>query len=79
MILKTTRYFETSTKRNKYSIFILSRIFNLSFSSGTYPEKLRISGLKTTPIFKKGSRMSVLLCENIKELVIIDRYLFFLI
>ena len=34
----------------------LSRIFNLSFSSGTHPEKLRIS--KTIPIFKKGSRLS---------------------
>ena len=34
----------------------LSQIFNLSFSSGTYPEKLRTS--KTIPIFKKGSRLT---------------------
>ena len=33
-----------------------SRIFNLSFSSGIHPELLRIS--KTTPILKKGSRLS---------------------
>ena len=35
----------------------LSRIFNLSFSTGTHPEKLRLS--KTIPIYKKGSRLSV--------------------
>ena len=35
----------------------LCQIFNLSFASGTHPEKLRIS--KTVPIFKKGSRLSV--------------------
>ena len=34
----------------------LSHIFNLSFSPGIHPEKLRTS--KTTPIFKKGSRLA---------------------
>ena len=34
----------------------LSQIFNLSFSSGIHPEKLGVS--KTTPIFKKGSRLA---------------------
>ena len=34
----------------------LSQIFNLSFSTGTHPEKLRIS--KTIPIYKKGSRLT---------------------
>ena len=29
-------------------------MFNLSFSSGTHPEKLRIS--KTTPIYKKKAQ-----------------------
>ena len=35
----------------------MSKIFNLSFSTGTHPEKLRIS--KVIPVFKKGSRLSV--------------------
>ena len=35
----------------------LALIFNLSFSSGTFPDLLKIS--KTIPIFKKGSRLLV--------------------
>ena len=34
----------------------LSHIFNLSFLSGTHPENLRVS--ITTPIYKKGSRLT---------------------
>ena len=35
----------------------LSMIFNLSFSTGTFPDMLKIA--KTIPIFKKGSRLLV--------------------
>ena len=33
----------------------MSQIFNLSFETGTYPEKLKVS--KTIPIYKKGSKL----------------------
>ena len=33
----------------------MSQIFNLSFETGTYPEKLKVS--KTIPIYKKRSKL----------------------
>ena len=51
----------------------LSMIFNLSFETGMYPDKLKIS--KVTPIFKKGSRLvasnyrPISLLSNINKLL----------
>ena len=41
----------------------LSEIFNLSFSSGIFPERLKTA--KVTTIFKKGSKLE---CSNYRPL-----------
>ena len=51
----------------------LSQIINLSFSTGTFPEKLKTS--KTIPIFKKGSKLEaanyrpILLLSNLNKIL----------
>ena len=45
----------------------LSDIYNTSFSSGIFPEKLKIA--KVTPIFKKGSKLQ---CSNYRPISLVS-------
>ena len=52
---------------NKKISTVLSKLFNLSFSSGNFPELLKLSSV--IPIHKKGSKM---LCNNYRPISLIS-------